>query len=281
MSQNGANPLMVRSSICPSHHNKENLMLKILVEPLSGRMRRTAAGLLVAAGSLLGLGCGGGGSNLGTNINTKTEITGQNPNPSTVGAPVNITFAVSQVGGANPNAPVTEGDVKVTAAGASGSCDESLDNSGEGSCTLAFLTAGVGQSIKVKYQGSGQFLASDAEAFHTVSDTGGGGGGGETRLRIQNSSPTTIAIIRYTRCASAAFGGDRLGTSTIAPGTSFTFIIDLNEFPADADGFICLDIEFTDFLGLTQDTFNARFRPGQRLTATITTGGWSPTYQID
>ncbi|HEY7481219.1 MAG TPA: Ig-like domain-containing protein [Gemmatimonadales bacterium] len=93
---------------------------------------------------------------------TSTAIVSDDPEPSTVGASVLVSFQVSSPGGS----PV--GTVVVTASGESTSCSDELapEDSGAGSCSIPLGVAGD-QTLTATFQGP-LFQTSAGTASHTV-----------------------------------------------------------------------------------------------------------------
>lgn len=60
-------------------------------------------------------------------------------------------------------------------------------------------------------------------------DGGGSSGGSNATLVVQNDSSYTIMYLYVSPSSSSSWGTDQLGSSTIAPGASFT----LNNIPPD------------------------------------------------
>jgi CSLREA domain-containing protein len=97
-----------------------------------------------------------------TNLaSTQTTITSDTPDPSAMGQPFLIRFAVSSSGG------VPTGDVTVSVSGHTEQCTGSLSN-GVGSCSLAIDTSGY-HSLVATYAGGGLFNTSSVIEYHTVS----------------------------------------------------------------------------------------------------------------
>jgi uncharacterized repeat protein (TIGR01451 family) len=106
--------------------------------------------------------------------NTITTITGQSPNPSSVGQPVLVSFAVSV---AAPGAGTPTGTVTVT-----DGIDVCQANLPATSCQLSFKTAGT-RNLTVSYGGDPDFNGSAATAIQQV---GSGGTGADLTLRKFN-----------------------------------------------------------------------------------------------
>ena len=93
-------------------------------------------------------------------ISSSTSIVSHQPEPSTVGQPVEIQVQVSGSGG------TPTGTVNVTGENASAPCTITLSN-GAGACSLTFNADGQ-QRVTATYSGDGQFNASDDNENHQV-----------------------------------------------------------------------------------------------------------------
>jgi N-acetylneuraminic acid mutarotase len=93
--------------------------------------------------------------------NTNTAITAVNPNPSVIGRPITVTYAVT-----SPFGQPT-GSVSVTASGSTESCLGGLIN-GVGSCFLTLNAAGP-YTLTARYNGDSNFNPSFSSRSHTVS----------------------------------------------------------------------------------------------------------------
>jgi Big-like domain-containing protein len=97
---------------------------------------------------------------------SRTRITGHDPNPSTGGRPVHVTVTVtSGEGGGTPT-----GNVQIVSdkEPSSVSCTATLDASGQGSCDIT-LTAVGNHRLVALYPGDARFDVSNDDDFHQVS----------------------------------------------------------------------------------------------------------------
>jgi hypothetical protein len=94
-----------------------------------------------------------------------TEITSDDPDPSTVGVPVSVEFTVTGPGG------TPTGNVTVTISGGSESCEATLTSSA-GSCSLTPLTPGTGSNnrriLTATYAGDARFSGDTDTENHRV-----------------------------------------------------------------------------------------------------------------
>jgi len=111
---------------------------------------------------------------------TTTQITGSAPNPSSPGQPMTVSFAVSvdSPGGGTPG-----GDVVVTVSDGPETCTGTV---AAGSCQLSLAESGE-RTLFAAFEGSADYLASDASAAHTVAEAG-------TTTTILSQEPASTVV---------------------------------------------------------------------------------------
>jgi len=93
-------------------------------------------------------------------VGTTTRITSDDPDPSTQGAPVPVTFTVTSDAGAPPG----DGVVTVSASDGSPSCSATI---AQGTCNITLATAGT-VSLTASFAGGGNFSGSSDDESHVV-----------------------------------------------------------------------------------------------------------------
>jgi hypothetical protein len=122
---------------------------------------RVVEAVLAGCTIILVTGCEGDGGNVGPEpVATATTITGDTPDPSMPGQPVQVTVGVTSQAG------TPTGDVTVSVVGGNESCSGALSN-GTITCGLALGTEGT-QILEASYSGNPSFLPSSDTEEHVV-----------------------------------------------------------------------------------------------------------------
>jgi len=138
---------------------------------------------------------------------TTTSITGQTPNPSTVGQAVSFAFAVT----ANPPGSGTPTGT-VTVSDGTQSCNASV---AVGSCSIAFSSAGA-RNVTAAYAGDGNFAAgTSAGVAHTV-----GAAGTTTTISADAPDPSVVGQAVTVTFAVTSPGGAPSGNVTVSDGAA-------------------------------------------------------------
>src|SRR5439155_309503 len=134
---------------------------------------------------------------------TTTAITGQTPNPSTLGQPVSFTFTVTATA---PGSGTPTGTVTVT--DGTQSCSASV---AVGSCSITFGSAG-GRTVTAGYAGDGNFAAStSAGVTQTV-----GAAGTTTTITGDTPDPSVVGQAVTVDFSVTATGGTPTGNVTVS-----------------------------------------------------------------
>ncbi len=150
--------------------------------------------------------------------NTTTAITNGatlSGTDSVTGEPVTINYNVTGAFGNSPTAPTGN----VTVSDGTQSCTGSVNSSGDGSCSIAFSTAGS-KSLTATYSGDSNFNGSSSSpaTSHTVNkaDT-------TTTITSDNADPSVVGesvTVHYSVSVNAPGGGIPTGNVTVSDGTS-------------------------------------------------------------
>ena len=150
--------------------------------------------------------------------NTTTAITNGaslSSTDSVTGQSVTVNFSVTGAFGNSPTAP----SGSVTVSDGTQSCSGSINASGDGSCSVAFATAGS-KSLTATYAGDGNFNGSSSTPAiaHTVNKA-------DTTTTISSDSPDPSVVgqsvtVQYSVTANSPGGGIPTGNVTVSDGTT-------------------------------------------------------------